>query len=77
LRFSPISKDGDEQKGKMEIIRIAAPGCRLTFCGDVPKFRQTLLSLGTVIQQVFVQDFFHQDPAQKTSDIEALVIMMR
>jgi hypothetical protein len=51
LRFSPILKDGSEEKGKREIIRIAAPLCRLTFCGD-DVFERTLLTMGALIERL-------------------------
>jgi hypothetical protein len=56
LRFAPISKDASEEKGKQEIIRIAKPGCRLTFCGDVIRFQGSLLSLGTRIESIVMPD---------------------
>lgn len=52
LRFSPIMKDGSEQKGKDEILRIARPACRLTFCGDVARFGKTLLLLGSPVERL-------------------------
>jgi Putative peptidoglycan binding domain len=73
LRDAPIMKDGSVEKGKNEILRIAQPACRLTFCGDVPQFRQALLSLGLVIEHIVMPDA--RFPG--TKDIEALVITMR
>src|SRR5262249_41628387 len=52
LHFSPILKDGSEEKGKQEILRIAMPRCRLTFCGDVNRFGAILLSMRTRIERV-------------------------
>jgi len=57
LRFAPILKDGDENKGRDEIIRIAAPGCRLTFCGLDDRFIATMLSLGALIETVAIKNF--------------------
>ena len=56
MRFSPITKDNSEEKGRQEILRIARPNCRLTFCGDVKSFGATLLSLGTRIERVVMPD---------------------
>ncbi|PTR10022.1 putative peptidoglycan binding protein [Nitrosospira sp. Nsp5] len=71
LRDAPISKDGSLEKGKKEIMRIAQPGCRLTFCGDVARFRLSLLSLGTVIEHIVMAD-----PRFPGTNSEALVIRM-
>jgi hypothetical protein len=56
LRYAPISKDGSREKGKQEILRIATPSCRLTFCGDINEFGATLLSMGTRIERVVMPD---------------------
>ena len=72
LRDAPIMKDGSEEKGKREILRLAQPGCRLTFCGDVPRFRQSLLSLGMVIEHIVMADARFP----KGKDAEALVIII-
>lgn len=74
LRDTPIGKDGDERKGRDEIARLAAPGCRLTFCGDIPQFRNSLLSLGVVIEHLLMTDV--RFPTRQDPVAEALVIMM-
>ncbi len=66
--FENQSSAGDE------IRRIAAPGCRVTFCGDVPQFRSQLLSLGTVDRHMVVADPRFQNPPTATAEI--LVITM-
>jgi hypothetical protein len=72
LRDSPISKDASVEKGKQEILRIAAPGCRLTFCGDLGQFRTTLLTMGQVIHHVVAPDA--RFPGSKDAEILVLVI---
>jgi hypothetical protein len=56
LRDAPILKDASPEKGKQEILRIAVPGCRLTFCGDLPQFRGILLTMGQIIHRIVVPD---------------------
>lgn len=72
LRDSPILKDGSKEKGKNEILRLAKPACRLTFCGDLVQFRGVLLSMGTVIHHIVMAD-----PRFSGSDKEVLVIVIR
>jgi peptidoglycan hydrolase-like protein with peptidoglycan-binding domain len=74
LRDSPITMHQSTTAGRDEIRRIAAPGCRLTFCGDVPQFRAELLSLGTVDRQFLMADPRFRNPPTATA--EALVITM-
>jgi len=74
LRDTPISMNGSTTAGRDEIRRIAAPGCRLTFCGDVQQFRSELLSLGRVDQQLLMADPRFLSPPSATA--EALVITM-
>lgn len=57
MRFSPILKDGSVDKGKNEIIRLAMPGCRMTFCGLDTPFIPAMLTLGTVIELVRMKNF--------------------
>lgn len=72
LRDTPISMNESTTAGRDEIRRIAAPGCRLTFCGDVEQFRPELLSLGNVDLQFLLTDPRFQNPPTATA--EALVI---
>ncbi len=73
LRDSPISMNGSTSAGRDEIRRIAAPGCRLTFCGDVAQFRPELVSLGTVERHFVMADPRFNTSTPK-STAEALVI---
>ncbi|MEO3928245.1 hypothetical protein ABGB07_30895 [Micromonosporaceae bacterium B7E4] len=72
MRDTPISMDGSSSAGRDEIRRVAAPGCRLTFCGNVAGFRSELLSLGRVDLHLVMADPRVQSPP--TSTAEALVI---
>ena len=73
LRDTPISMNGSTA-GRDEIRRIAAPGCRLTFCGDVQQFRSELLSLGTVNDDFVLTDPRFLSPPAATAEV--LVITM-
>ena len=70
LRFAPILKDGSEEKGKAEILRIAAPGCRMTFCGLDARFIPTMMSLGPIIETVRIKNFV---PPTAPSDPDIIV----
>jgi hypothetical protein len=72
LRDTPISMNGSTTSGRDEMRRIAAPGCRLTFCGDVEQFRAELLSLGSVDAHFLMTDPRFRTPPTATA--EALVI---
>ncbi len=72
LRDSPITMNLSKPAGRDEIRRIAAPGCRLTFCGDVDQFRAELLSLGVVTHHFVLADPRFGSPAKATA--EALVV---
>jgi len=72
LRDAPISMNNSRIAGRDEILRIAAPGCRVTFCGDVQQFRPELQSLGTVDRQFLMSDPRFLTPPTATA--EALVI---
>jgi len=74
LRDSPISMNGSSIAGRDEIRRIAAPGCRLTFCGDVPQFRTELLSLGTVEKEFLITDPRFQSPPTATAQVLVITI---
>lgn len=75
MRFAPILKDGSEEKGKNEIIRIAAPGCRLTFCGPDDRFIPTILSLGRLIEEVTMKNFLHHPLRPGDKDIRTFVLV--
>lgn len=72
LRDTPISMNQSTAAGRDEILRIAAPGCRVTFCGDVQQFRPELQSLGRVDLQFLMADPRFLTPPTATAD--ALVI---
>jgi hypothetical protein len=74
LRDTPISMNGSTTAGRDEIRRIAAPGCRLTFCGDVPQFRPELLSLGNVDHHFVMTDPRFLPPPTATSEILVITI---
>jgi peptidoglycan hydrolase-like protein with peptidoglycan-binding domain len=74
IRDAPISKDRSSTKGRDEIRRIAAPGCRFTFCGDVPEFRNELLSLGLVIQHMILTDVRFPQGNHPTSEVLVIII---
>ena len=74
MRFSPILKDGSVEKGKNEIIRLAAPGCRMTFCGLEERFIPVMLTLGRVIELVRMKNFIPPfGPNDKDIDTFVLV----
>lgn len=73
MRFSPIMKDGSIEKGKNEIIRLAAPGCRMTFCGLDAPFIPAMLSLGRVIELVRMKSFL--SPLDPTKDLDTFVLV--
>jgi peptidoglycan hydrolase-like protein with peptidoglycan-binding domain len=74
LRDSPISMNGSTTAGRDEIRRIAGPGCRLTFCGDVPQFRPELLALGNVDLHFVLTDPRFQTPPTSTSEVLVITI---
>lgn len=74
LRDAPIMISGSKDAGRDEILRIAAPGCRVTFCGDVPLFRDQLLSLGTVIRHLVMADPRFQNPPTATSEVLVITV---
>lgn len=74
LRDSPFSMNGSADAARDEIVRIAAPGCRFTFCGDVPQFRPQLLSLGTVHQHMVLADPRFTNPATATAEVLVITI---
>jgi hypothetical protein len=74
LRDAPISMNQSQTAGRDEIRRIAAPGCRLTFCGDVAKFRSELLSLGSVDLHFVLADPRFLTPATSTAEVLVITI---
>ncbi|MDN3309425.1 hypothetical protein QWJ90_00585 [Microbacterium oryzae] len=74
LRDSPFSMDGSADAARDEILRIAAPDCRLTFCGDVPQYRPQLLSLGVVHQHMVLADPRFTNPATATAEVLIIAI---
>ncbi len=73
MRDAPIMVNGSATAGRDEIRRIAASGCRFTFCGDVAQFRPELLSLGHVDMHFVMADPRWNLGAPKATS-EALVI---
>jgi peptidoglycan hydrolase-like protein with peptidoglycan-binding domain len=77
FRSAPITKDGSTEKGRKEILRIAQPGCRLTYASNrltVNSYRSVLLSMGTCIEHVVIFDY---DPTTTDGiEFEALVIIV-
>ena len=74
LRDAPISMNGSTTAGRDEIRRIAAPGCRLTFCGDVQQFRSELLSLGNVDDDFIMTDPRFLSPPTATAEVLVITI---
>ena len=66
--------NGSTTAGRDEIRRIAAPGCRLTFCGDVEQFRSELLSLGNVDDDFVLTDPRFLSPPTATSEVLVITI---
>lgn len=74
MRDTPISMNGSTPAGRDEIRRIAAPGCRLTFCGDVQQFRTELQSLGNIDLHFVLSDPRFLSPPTATSEVLVITI---
>jgi hypothetical protein len=70
MRFSPISNNNldapgkdNTERGRNELVRIAAPGCRFTICGLDDSFLPAMRTLGIIIEEVREQNFLSRaDP---------------
>jgi hypothetical protein len=74
LRFAPLLKDKSEEKAKNEILRLAAPGCRLTFCGLDPRFFLTMISMGRIIEEISIKNFV-EPKAPGDPDVKVFVLV--
>jgi len=75
MRDAPIGMNGSVDAGRDEILRIAAAGCRFTFCGDVPEFRDALNSLGQADHDFFLTDpRFSNPPPTKPAEVLVITI---
>jgi len=78
IRSSPITKNRSTEEGKRELIRLAQPGCRLTFAShhlEVQGKTQLLRSLGRELEHVTIKS---TDPKSTDGiELEVMVIEMR
>jgi hypothetical protein len=75
LRFAPLLKNSSEEKWKAEMRRICMPGARFTICGLDPKYYQTMLWIGPIIEKVRIPNFLDLIPKPGTyTDVYVLTM---